>query len=295
MDAAVNEPLSFRDFEALVYDYMSSDYDPSVLEGFTRRQKECIGAACDAVGAMVRNADFDSISLQDVSSGIRPYFDRFNGPGCDSAELPEEYEKGLRYVESELSRSFPDLVPVVRQQNGFVRTRDNAFVFNFDVQDRNSGELIPGSIRFRYRFRPQDGKFSFSDGDGICLLHDSGSLDAGVLSGHFRKYGVLHQDAGGLSSGDRFGSPLFRDMKMNTLAGMNSLLKKAFCGKFPDVHVGREGSGGAFHVLFSGKGEPERPSRTLYVLYDGSHWELRKKTVYVNSLLEKKSSIGIDR
>ena len=303
-DAAVNEISSFRDFEALVYDYGSSDCDKSVLKGLSRRQAECVDAAWDAIGAMVRRSErlrstgAVGISLQGLSDGIRKYFDRFSCPEYSAESLPEEALKGLQYVRGELSRNYPDLKPVLRQ-NGFIRAADNAFVFNFDIRDRNSG-TVPGSLRFRYRFKPEDGRFSFTDGDGMSLLRNSGSLDS--LAGYFKKYGISCRFSQGSSVqaekkslAEDYGTPVFSDVKMNTRYGMDYLLKKVYGGKFPGVCVGDGGNGGVFCVSFSGKDGSVRSVNSVYVLHSQSGWELRRRTAYVDSLFEKKYSVSIER
>lgn len=84
-----------------------------------------------------------------------------------------------------------------------------------------------------------------------------------------------------------FGEPVFKDMKMNTKKYANLILEKAYGRKYPDVHVGTEGAGGAFHVSFTGGDGKEHNLKSVYFLYSEDTWELRKCTPYVVELLAK--------
>ena len=84
-----------------------------------------------------------------------------------------------------------------------------------------------------------------------------------------------------------FGEPVFKDMKMNTKKYANLILEKVYGRKYPDIHVGTEGAGGAFHVSFTGRDGKEHNLKSVYFLYSENTWELRKCTPYVVELLAK--------
>ena len=90
------------------------------------------------------------------------------------------------------------------------------------------------------------------------------------------------------------------DVFMDTKTGMNRLLSALYGSKYPGIHIGREGSDGAFVVCWKDKDGIELELSGHYVLKTEDGFELRTRTAYADRLLDPDRTLvrddgGIDR
>ena len=191
--------MTFEEFENLVYDYGLNDRDQGMLKGLSRRQRDCVDAAWDSIGRMARHSEdmepvgMDGVSPAGLSDGIRKYYDDFVYPVMAQDGLSGKRAAAERYVSGELSKLFPDL-DLRYGRDGFRRTKDDAYLGCFDVLRKDGGEAL-GSLRFRYKFNPETGEFSFADKNGLGIMSGSGVLGTDAFVGYFERNGVYCQDA----------------------------------------------------------------------------------------------------
>ena len=249
------DSMTFEEFKDLVYDYGLNDRDKEMLDGLSRWQKDCVDSAWDSIGSLAMHSEgmesmgMDGVPLKRYDDGIKIYFDKFTHPEWEQDRLSEKKAETERYVAGELSRLFPDL-ELRYEHNGFNQVKNDAeftsaYVARFDVL-RKDGEKL-GSLRFRFRFNPEVGEFSFSDKNGLGIMSGSGVLGTDAFVGYFERNGVFCQDAtkygfdtpdamsreGYLVVGKKDGKPVLRNVK----TGKSAFIADGFVPSIQDVDL----------------------------------------------------------